>query len=265
MDGSFADVNGAHLRYEVQGEGRPLVLIHSALGHLGMWDEQVEAFSQRWRFIRYDVRGFGESTGPEGSYTDYEDLAALLDFLGVEQADLLGCSSGGGIAIVFTLAFPGRVGSLVLVGPALSGTHPEPDELIDPLRAAMLAAYQRRDLEQAAELTARIWVVGPRRSASEVDPGYRARALELIRYTLALPDRSEPRELEPPAAGRLGEIRAPTLVMVGDEDTDWMQKVTGKIAREIPGAKRVVLPGAAHLPSMEHPAEFNRIVMEFLG
>src|SRR5512133_242038 len=113
MEPLFADVKGARLRYTEEGTGEPLVLIHSALGHLGMWDEQAAAFSTHYRVIRYDVRGYGWSTGPEGNYTDHEDLAALLDYLGVEKAILLGCSSGGGIAIDFTLACPQRVVALI--------------------------------------------------------------------------------------------------------------------------------------------------------
>lgn len=264
MDTAFAEVNGARLRYSLQGEGQPMVMIHSVLARLEMWDEQVSAFSNRFRMIRYDTRGYGWSTGPEGNYADYEDLAALLDHLRVDRAVLMGSSSGGGIAIDFALAFPARVQALVLAGSALSGTAPDPDPAIDPTRAAIAAAYERGDIAQAAELTAQIWVDGPRRTPQSVSHAYRSRALEMICFTLGLPDRADPRQLEPPAAGRLGEIQAPALVVLGGEDTAWMHRVSGRLAAEIPHARFALLPGTAHFPNMEKPAEFNRAVGEFL-
>jgi 3-oxoadipate enol-lactonase len=261
----FADLNGAHLHYDVQGAGPALVMIHSALGDLSTWDAQAAAFAGEYRVIRYDVRGFGQSTGPAGNYSEYTDLLALLDHLKVERAVLMGCSYGGGVAIDFTLACPARVAALIPVGPALGGFDPPADPLVEPLRAAIHQAYEVGDIPTATELTAQLWVDGPHRTASQPDPAFRRQALALITYTYHLPDRAaEPLALEPPAADRLGEIAVPTLVILGEEDLASMHAVTALIEQRVPGAKRVILKDTAHLPNMERPGEFNQIVADFL-
>jgi pimeloyl-ACP methyl ester carboxylesterase len=259
-----AEVNGAKLRYDVQGQGEPIVLIHSALGDLVSWDDQIADFSSRYKVVRYDVRGWGRSTGPETGYAEYEDLRALLDYLGIARAALVGCSYGGGIAIDFALACPDRVTGLVPVGPALGGHESPPDEPVDALRREMMEAYQRGDMRRAAELTARTWVDGPGRSPDQVDPEFRRRALEMIAATYALPDRDQPPWLQPPAAGRLGEIHSPLLVLVGEHDISGMQARARLIAEQAPDAQLTILKDTAHLPNMEHPEAFNRAVLDFL-
>jgi pimeloyl-ACP methyl ester carboxylesterase len=261
----FAEVNGARLRYDMQGQGKPVVLIHSALGDMESWDAQIADFSARYQVIRYDVRGWGASTGPESGYNEYEDLRALLDFLGIPKAALVGCSYGGGICIDFALACPERAAALVLVGPALGGHEHQPDEATEALNQQLHEAYDRGDKSLAAELTARVWVDGPGRSTDQVDPSFRQRALQMITATYALPDRPEVPWLEPHAAGRLAELCTPTLVLLGEYDIPNMHQVTRLIAESAPNARRVILKDTAHLPNMEHPDEFNHAVLDFLS
>ncbi len=261
----FAEVNGARLRYDVQGQGKPVVLIHSALGDLESWEGQMADFSARYQVIRYDVRGWGASTGPESGYREYEDLQALLDFLGIQKAALVGCSYGGGICIDFALAYPERAAALVLVGPALGGHEYQPDEATEALEKQLHEAYDRGDKTLAAELTARVWVDGPGRSPGQVEPSFRQRALEMIAATYALPDRPDVPWLEPHAAGRLAELSAPTLVILGEHDIPNMHQVTQLIAGSAPNARRIILKDTAHLPNMEHPGEFNHAVLDYFG
>jgi 3-oxoadipate enol-lactonase len=260
----FAEVNGARLRFDVQGQGKPLVLIHSALGNLESWDTQVAEFSARYQVIRYDVRGWGGSIGPEDGYREYEDLIALLDFLEIQQAALAGCSYGGGICIDFALACPERAAALVLVGPALGGRQHQPDEITEALNQQMHAAYERGDKALAAELTTRIWVDGQGRTPAMVNANFRARALGMISATYELPDRQAVPWLEPSAACRLGELSMPTLVILGEHDIPNMHQVTHLIAESAPNARRIILKDTAHLPNMEQPQAFNQTVLDFL-
>src|SRR6266849_9189416 len=105
----FAEVNGTKLYYEQMGKGRTIVLVHGGLVDSRVWDEQFEEFAKRYRVIRYDLRGFGKSAEPSGSFSPLEDLRALLGFLKVEQVTVVGGSLGGMIATDFALEYPQTV------------------------------------------------------------------------------------------------------------------------------------------------------------
>ena len=111
----MAEVNGARLYYEAVGEGEPLVLVHAGIADSRMWEGQLTAFADRYRVIRYDMRGFGMTAMVDGPFSHHEDLRGLFDSLNVERVHLVGCSMGGGAALDFALEYPQRVGNLVLV------------------------------------------------------------------------------------------------------------------------------------------------------
>ena len=111
-----AEVNDTRLYYEVSGSGHPLVLIHGLALDTRMWDDQFQAFSEYYRVIRFDLRGFGNSTLPTGDqYAYFDDLFALLNYLDISQAHILGLSLGGSVAVDFALAYPEATSSLILV------------------------------------------------------------------------------------------------------------------------------------------------------
>ena len=262
----FAEVNGARLYYEVAGEGHPLVLIHAGIADSRMWDDQFGVLAQRYRVIRCDVRGFGRSAMPAGEqFQPWEDLYSLLRHLGVERAYVVGCSMGGAIAVDFTLTHPEMADALVTVGAGLGGFE-QHSELAVRLWTEIDAAAESGDLDRAVELTVRMWVDGPNRTPDRVAPPVRERVRAMERDNLALgSDESLARDLDPPAIGRLGEIGVPTLVMMGDEDMPDISAVAGLLAVGIPHARKVVMHDTAHVPNMERPDEFNRILLEFLG
>ena len=99
----FAEVNGTRLYYETAGRGLEVVLIHGGLVDSRLWDAQVGPLSKRFRVVRYDLRGFGRSAAADGPFSHLEDLRALLDFLKIERASLVGLSLGGIIAADFAL------------------------------------------------------------------------------------------------------------------------------------------------------------------
>jgi 3-oxoadipate enol-lactonase len=262
-NGNYADVNGARLYYEVAGAGHPLVLLHAGVADSRMWDAQWAAFARHYTVIRYDRRGFGRSEMPPAPFSYHEELQGLLRHLGVERAHLLGASQGGQIALDATLAYPELVSALVLVDAALGGY-----QWSDQMRhfgAEEDEALERGDLAAASDLNVRTWVDGPHRSPGQVDPAIRelVREMQHRAFTLDSPD-AELRPLAPPAAGRLAEVRAPTLVAVGDLDMGDMQAIADVLAAGIACARKVVFDGAAHLPSMEQPERFNQVVLDFL-
>ena len=127
----------------------------------------------------------------------------------------------------------------------------------------------RGDFDAAIEITLRMWVDGPRRQPSDVDPGVRAAVAEMQRRALELQapywEEGDEELLVPDVADRLGEVRAPTLVVVGEEDFDEMQAIGRKLAAEIPDARLETIPGAAHIPSLERPELFDPLVLGFLA
>jgi pimeloyl-ACP methyl ester carboxylesterase len=265
MSYQFADINGVRMHYDVQGSGFPLVLIHAAIANLDMWDAQMPAFSSKFRVIRCDVRGFGETPDPAGKYTDYEDLKTLLDHLGVKRAHVAGVSNGGRIALEFALQFPDMIEKLVLVGPGLPGYRPPTDKFDEDMSAKYDEAIKAGDQAWAAEINTQAWVDGPARKPEQVNAEFRNRAKKLIRHTIDLGiGEGEGAYAKPLAAERLSNVKAPTLLVIGKEDMQSIQYTANKLQEGIAGLRRVDMPGTAHLPPMEKPEDFNRIVLDFL-
>lgn len=255
-------VERGSLYYEEAGDsaGRAVVLIHGGFGDRRMWDDQFRALARRYRVIRYDHRGFGRSPAPDSAYSPVADLATLLDARGIRRADLVGNSMGGTLALDFALVHPKRVRSLVIVASGPNGLT-APKEDIDAVLAVFRLASTAGDSAAAAR-----WLEHPMVAVAMSDPAVAPRLHLMVmenRAMFRLPAwPSEP--LDPPAAGRLRGIGARTLVVMGDHDTPLVQSYARYTARGIPGAQLVTLEGADHLPQMEQPAEFSRLVRAFL-
>jgi len=264
MPYQFANINGVRMHYDVQGQGDPLVLIHAGIANLDMWEAQLPDFTQHYQVIRYDVRGFGHTPDPAGKYTDYDDLKTMLVHLGISKAHVLGISNGGRIAMELALSYPAMVDKLVMVAPGLPGFKIN-DPFDDEISPVLDAALEAGDNAKAAELEAHIWVDGPGRQPEDVDPAFRKKALALIRHTIDLGiGEGEGDFARPLAATRLNEIKSPALLVIGDEDLLGLHQIADKLQQDIPNLKRVDMPGTAHLPTMEKPEAFNRIVLDFL-
>jgi 3-oxoadipate enol-lactonase len=264
VQSGYVHVDGARLYYEQAGSGMPVVMIHGGYLDHHMWDDDFDLVAEHYRAIRYDVRAHGQSSSDSVPFADHDDLRHLLDTLAVPRAVIVGLSMGGQIAIDFALANPDRVAGLVLVGSGLSGFEPKSDQIaryIQELRAAV-----PRGFPAIYEVFTRWFCDGPYRQPSEVDSVVRHRMFEMLagseqrwRYS------GLERPLNPPALGRLGEIHVPTLVVVGSLDVRDIHHIADLIVENVPGAKRVEIPGVAHMVNMEKPAAFNRVLMGFLG
>jgi 3-oxoadipate enol-lactonase len=256
----------AELYREVAGEGPPVVLVHAGICDSRMWDPQWETFPRAHRVVRYDMRGFGRSPLQPGRYSPPADLIALLDELALGPAALVGASMGGGISLQVAVARPDLVSALVLVGSGVRG-H-DWSEYVTRSWEEEEAAVERGDLDTAVEVNVKTWVDGPARSSEQVDPEFRRKVAEMQRraFELWLPvgDAAQEEALVLDVGERLGEISVPTLVVVGVHDVEDMHVVAERLEREI-GATRVTIEGAAHLPSLEKPREFDELVLGFLA
>ena len=264
MTNNYADINGTRFYYEMAGKGQPLVLVHAAIADGRMWDEQFHVFAQRYQVIRYDRRGFGRTPMAAGTYSHHQDLVDLLKFLNIERASFVGCSQGARIVVDLTLEHPEMTQTIVLVSPSLSGFTFSGEQ---PRQAAQIdQAEEAGDIAQVNELELQIWVDGPHRTPEQVNPAVRERVREMNLITLQTPaDLGTEQPLTPPAADRLGEIRTPAMVIVGDLDTPRTLATADHLARNIAGAQKWIISGTAHMPNMEKPAEFSQLVLSFLS
>jgi pimeloyl-ACP methyl ester carboxylesterase len=259
----YAEVEGGRLYYEVTGRGPAVALVHGFTLDHRMWDPQLEAFSRRFKVIRYDMRGFGRSSLPEpgGAFMHARDLKALLDSLSVERAHVVGLSKGGHVATDFAALFPGAAASLVAVDSSLVGFRYS--EEFSGFLAALPEVARRMGVEAAKRR-----FMGHRLFASAMgNPA----AAGLLREIMAdysgwhwLNDVPE-QVPEPPTAERLASIDAPTLVIVGEHDLPDFHRVADILSGGIPDARKLVLGGVGHMCSMEDPARFNSEVLSFLA
>lgn len=255
------DANGTRLYVETTGSGAPLVFVHGFSLDTRMWDDQWEPFAERFRVIRYDLRGFGRSAQPTDQYYRHaDDLAGLLDALEIERAHVVGLSLGGAVTLDFALAHPGRAHSIVLVDAVLPGfSTPDLDEAI----RAVWGPARTLPLDAVKEL----WLGSPLFAGAMADPVVAERVRRMVTEFSGYGwvARDPGRWVEPLASGRLGEIQAPALAIVGEGDLPGFHAIAERIAAEVPGARKAILPGCGHLPNMEAPHAFNAALAEFLG
>lgn len=257
----FAHVNGARLWCEVSGTGSAVVLVHGSPLDSRMWDPQVAALAQAHQVIRYDVRGYGRSDPPTNMpYRHEDDLAGLLNWLGIAQTAVLGLSMGGRLAVDFALAYPERVSALILAGSSVSG-YPWTDDL-DAMAAATQEAIARGGVEGAQALTLEEPLLQPSLREAEVR---QALAAQVQAYSGWHWLHADPVIApQPPAYTRLEEVSAPTLVITGEHDQFDIHGVAAALASRIPGATSMLIPGAAHMVNLEAPDAFNEAVLAFL-
>ncbi len=250
----FALPDGARLAYERSGRGPAVLLVHGFSLDLDMWREMAPLLAVGHSVVAVDLRGFGRSDPPTGAYTHMADLAALMDGLAIERAAIVGLSMGGGVALDFALAHPGRVSALVAVDATLDGFAWTIDwdlrvreRTLEEIRAAWLAsellAWPQRDPAVAA------WMAQQVGAYSGWHWRHRNPHARSVRPTIE----------------RLAEIKTPTLALVGEHDLPDFRAIASILARDIPGARLEVMSGVGHLPPMEAPEATANAVFEFLN
>jgi pimeloyl-ACP methyl ester carboxylesterase len=256
----YAAVEGTSLYYEVSGTGPAVVLLHGRGADHRMWADQVPLLARRYRVVNYDMRAFGKSPAGESSYAHADDLAALLDYLGIDRAVPVGVSLGGGAAVNFAILYPQRVRGLVAVDSSLGGFGWSREF------NAWMEAVQRTAVESGVEAAKSMYVDSLMFAGLASRPGASERLREIMKdysgWHWVHEDRGRP--LKPPAIERLGSIGVPTLVVVGELDAPDFHAIASILEREIPGARKVVLSGVGHVPNMEAPERFNDLLLEFL-
>jgi 3-oxoadipate enol-lactonase len=257
---SLIEANGITIRYQVEGSGPWVTLSHSLTCDLTMWDALAVALAPTFTVLRYDTRGHGQSTAPEGSYSFDQlvgDAIGLLDALNIERTHFVGLSMGGMIGQHLALAHSARLNKLVIAN-STSRIPPE----AGPLWDERIAIARSQGCAGVVEGTLGRWFTPGFRSAQPLEA---ARIAKLIADTPAagyIGCAGAIRALD--ITAQIGAIRAPTLVIAGADDPGTPPAMSEAIAAAIPGAQLEIIPSASHLSCIEQALTFNRLVAEFL-
>jgi pimeloyl-ACP methyl ester carboxylesterase len=256
---SFLELETGQLYYEVAGPARAeaVVFLHGFSLDTRLWDGQWLPFAERYRTLRYDLRGFGRSSLPQAPFSHADDLHTLLNSLEIRAAHIVGLSLGGGVALDFALAYPSAIRSLILVDATLGGFAWTKD-WSEPGRTA-----RESGLAAAKEAWLRDEVFAPALERPEAAAQLRHMVADYSGWHWL--NRGLERSPNPPAIERLTEIVAPTLAIVGERDVPDFHAIAALITRRLPNARLVTLPGLGHLPNLEAPEAFNAVVLPFLA
>ncbi|MCD0502147.1 3-oxoadipate enol-lactonase [Bordetella petrii] len=256
---SYADLGQVRLYYVIDGPAdAPVLVLSNSLGTCAdMWARQVPALSQRFRVLRYDTRGHGKSSVPDGDYTFQQlagDVAALLDHLDIQQADFCGLSMGGPTGLQLALDHPQRVRRLVLSNTAARIGSVES-------WSARIQAVAQNGLENMAPTLVERWLSPAYRAA---EPGLAQVLVDMLRRTSDAGYSNNVAALrDADLRGRLGDIKVPTLIIAGTQDPATTPQDGRDLEAGIAGARYVEL-NTSHISNWEQPEAYTRAVLDFL-
>ncbi|WP_098465242.1 alpha/beta fold hydrolase [Isoptericola jiangsuensis] len=254
------------LAHDLAGAGPDVVLLHAGVGDRRLWDRVVPALAASRRVLSPDLRGFGASPLPHEPYADADDVAAVMDHVGMTSAVVVGNSHGGRVALELATLHPERVAALVLLSPALRGFDAG-DERLARFGAREDALLTGGDVAGAVTLNVDTWL-GP-----AADAAARTTLTTLQRRAfdvqLAAEADAAARGVEPGSARRV-EVRpealdVPTTVVAGRHDLPHFRAVADHLVATIPGARSRRLAWAGHLPCLEDPAAAATLLDELVG
>ncbi|HWQ31679.1 MAG TPA: alpha/beta hydrolase [Blastocatellia bacterium] len=238
----LASVNDIQMSYETHGEGTPLILLHGGLGNVGSWENQIPVLSRHYRVIAVDSRGHGRSTFSAqqiGYALMASDVIALMDYLGIAKAHILGWSDGAIIGLDLAIRHPDRLNRLIAYGANYNPSG---------LRADV---SENRKFREYVEKAAKDY------QALSPDPA----RWEAFQKNIGQMWATEPNF----TAEQLHSIAVPTLILDGDNDEAIYTEHTKTLAGLIPRAELILISGTGHFAPLEKRDEFNRIVLEFLA
>lgn len=258
-----ADVNGVTLHYEIEGSGKPLILIHGWAVHRGFWDDDVARFAPHYTVIRYDRRGFGASSGKPDPTADAADLSALMQTLGIERAVIMGHSQGANVALTFAVRYPEMVEALILYGPGPIEGFGLPQDGVDAIPfAEWIAVGKAQGIDSMR--TAIMRSLGPLFHATPAI-AERGRALLQAYRGQDLLDPGPPANLAQPAhISELRQVQSPTLVVVGEHEMPYGMLLADALTYGITGAQKATIPGGGHAVSWSEPERFAAEILRFL-
>ncbi|MGH8177709.1 MAG: alpha/beta fold hydrolase [Steroidobacter sp.] len=255
----FLECDGARLRFRVAGSGPAVLLIHGWALDMDMWTPQFAALAAQCCVVAFDRRGFGQSTGEPDVAQDVEDVLCLLAALGIERAAIVGMSQGARVALRCALRFPHAVTCMALDGPPQERATQEAGAVEELPMAKYRELMRRLGIEAVREE----WARNPFMLLRTRDERMHALLRKII-------GRYPGRDLQNAAAehpilvDRPDSVRAPTLVINGEHDSKHRLAAGAWIAQWLPDARRSIVPGAGHLPNLDNPVAYNKLLGGFV-
>jgi 3-oxoadipate enol-lactonase len=247
------------LHIEDEGQGDPVVLAHAGVTDRRIWDAAVPALVEAgYRTIRYDLPGYGLSPRPTRPRSLVAHALDVLDAAGVESAHWVGLSQGGATGVDVALAQPGRIRSLALIAPGMSGY----DWPALPGQGEREAAWERGDASGLALEILRLWGPMSFDASGQLRADDPAAAVVLDQAEWFMQDEEEVDE--PAAEPRLAEIAVPTLIVLGDRDVESIADIGRRYLQGIRGARLVTLAPADHLLPLRVPDQLHPLLLEHL-
>lgn len=243
MNNSFS-YNGGNINYSIQGQGDPIVFIHGFGLDSSMWEEQVEELSKNHQVITYDMRGFGESSVPNGKYSHQEDLHELLKSLNILKPTIVGHSFGGEIAVDYALRYPKEVEKLVLLSPSLSGMQGDNSEW------EKLSKLAKIDSKEASERMFMNPIFDKLRDNESV--------INVLKYSAWHFKNEDPREYSN-ANKILSKLSCPVEVVIGENDLPIQKEIAKRFETEL-GVETRIIPNCGHMAVLEEPGIINEII-----
>ena len=266
-------VNGVELHYVERGRGEPLVLLHGGQGDYRSWAPQMDEFSRGFRVIAYSRRYNYPNDNPltpsyRSAYTDADDLSALIRHLKLGRVHLVGTSAGALAALVLAVEHPGMVRSLVLAEPPVHRWARDDTqgaalykEFMTAIWEPAAAAFKAGDEEGAMRALVDGFAGAGR--FDRLPPEARAVAMQNSRFFRAATASSDP--FPDLSKEKVRRLRMPVLIVTGEHTIRLHKFVNDELARLLPKAERLTIPGAGHGSARENPRDFNGAVLRFLG
>ena len=261
----YAELEGVRTYYEQAGAGHVVVLVHGGCVDRRTWDYQVEEMARSYTIVRYDLRGHGHSAAPPQGYTirDFaEDLRRLIQHLGLAKPSIMGHSLGGSVALEYAINYSKDVSTLLLADSGLDG-FPYDVPMVEQM------AQRRRLLARSGVSPSfvRAVMASPIFDGVRRRPELRALTREMIAAWSGANWRDEGAAIPPahPQAERIAEVAAPTLVLLGEQDSARAHAIAQRLSEQIRVVRKEIVPEAGHMAPLENPDVFNDIVLDFLG
>jgi pimeloyl-ACP methyl ester carboxylesterase len=262
---AMVDVDGGQIYYETCGPqssekgSQAIVLIHDGVVDSASFDDMWPILCKDFRVVRYDRRGYGRSPAAKAPYSPQEDLAAVMAAAKMDHASLVGFSFGGGLAVSYTVRHPEQVDRLVISGAAINGFQPTRNfsKALNRIMLPMIVGNMDGVIANASKAT---WIMAPGHDEARAKIAALIKANpQDLRHLTHDPIKGWPSDLP-----RMGDIKAPTLILIGDHDIADNQATAGAAQALIPKSRREVIEDAGHLMQLEHPGELAEMIADFV-
>lgn len=262
---SILDIRGNEIHYKSIGKGQEMFLVHGGYLDLEMWNPQIETFQKEKKIIRFSDVGHGNTIASNNEIYGFEIIEKLSKSTKEDPAILVGLSWGAMICIDYALNNPDKISKLILVSPGLNGWNYFQDTLAAKNNLLRQEATLMGDIDSAAVLFHKNWVIGPRRNFKDIDNDFYQKSLEMIKSNMKEHCKEDWSKLDSiPAIERLEQIEIPTYIIIGDEDADDIKLIASLYNDKIPNSKKIIMKDVAHLVNMEDTESFNQILRQIL-